>query len=38
LTLHRGCFERIPVVAFGGEELCEWVLDEQIVRKRLESR
>lgn len=37
-ALHRAYFERIPVVALDGEELCEYVLDEQIVRERLESR
>jgi glutaredoxin len=37
-ALHRAYFERIPVVTLDGEELCEYVLDEQILRERLESR
>jgi glutaredoxin len=37
-ALHRAYFERIPVVTIDGEELCEYVVDEQILRKRLESR
>lgn len=37
--LHRRYFERIPVVALDGEEICEYVLDEQHLRERLlESR
>jgi glutaredoxin len=37
--LHRAYFERIPVVCLDdGEELCEYFLDEQLVRERLESR
>jgi len=35
--LHRAYFERIPVVALDGEELCEYVLDEDTVLERLES-
>jgi glutaredoxin len=37
-ALHRAYFERIPVVMLDGEELCEYVVDEQILRERLESR
>jgi glutaredoxin len=37
-ALHRAYFERIPVVALDGEELCEHVVDEAVVRERLESR
>ncbi len=36
--LHRSYFERIPVVALDGEELCEYFVEEDLVRKRLESR
>ncbi len=36
--LHRAYFERIPVVALDGEELCEYFLDEPLLRERLESR
>ncbi len=34
----RAYFERIPVVALDGEELCEYFVDETVVRERLESR
>lgn len=37
-ALHRTYFERIPVVALDGEELCEYFLDEGLLRERLESR
>jgi glutaredoxin len=37
-ALHRAYFERIPVVAVDGQELCEYVVEEAVVRKRLESR
>jgi glutaredoxin len=37
-ALHSRYFERIPVVALGDEELCEYVVDEQLLRERLESR
>jgi glutaredoxin len=37
-ALHRAYFERIPVVAVDGEELCEYFVEEAVVRKRLESR
>jgi glutaredoxin len=36
--LHWAYFERIPVVALDGEELCEYFVDEPFVRERLESR
>jgi glutaredoxin len=37
-ALHRAYFERVPVVSIGDEEVCEYVVDEQILRERLESR
>jgi glutaredoxin len=37
-ALHRAYFERIPVVAVDGEELCEYFVEEAVVRERLESR
>jgi glutaredoxin len=37
-ALHRSYFERIPVVSVDGEELCEHILAEALVRERLESR
>lgn len=37
-TLHRAYFERIPVIALDGVELCEYFVDEALVRERLESR
>ena len=37
-ALHRAYFERIPVIALDGEELCEYVVQEALVRERLESR
>jgi glutaredoxin len=36
--LHRTYFERIPVLCLDGEELCEYFVDEQLLRERLESR
>jgi glutaredoxin len=36
--LLRAYFERIPVVALEGEELCEFFVEEALVRERLESR
>jgi hypothetical protein len=36
-VLHRAYFERIPVVAIDGEELCDHFVDETLVRERLES-
>jgi glutaredoxin len=37
-ALHRAYFERIPVIALDGDELCEYFVDEALVRERLESR
>jgi glutaredoxin len=37
-ALYRAYFERIPVIALDGEELFDYVVDEQILRERLESR
>ena len=37
-ALHRAYFERIPVVALDGEELCDHFVDEELMRERLESR
>jgi len=37
-ALHRAYFERIPVVLLDGEELCEYFVEEPLVRERLESR
>lgn len=37
-ALHRAYFERIPVVALDGEELCEHHVSEALLRERLESR
>ncbi|HXR29178.1 MAG TPA: glutaredoxin family protein [Solirubrobacteraceae bacterium] len=37
-ALHRAYFERIPVIALDGEELCEYFVQETLVRERLESR
>lgn len=37
-ALHRAYFERIPVVAVDGEELCEHFVSEALLRERLESR
>jgi glutaredoxin len=37
-ALHRAYFERIPVIALDGEELCDYFLEETLVRERLESR
>jgi glutaredoxin len=36
--LHRAYFERIPVIALDGEELCEYFVQEALLRERLESR
>jgi hypothetical protein len=33
--LHRAYLERIPVVTLDGEELCDYFLDEALVRERL---
>jgi glutaredoxin len=37
-ALHRAYFERVPLVLLDGEELCEYFLDEALLRERLESR
>ncbi|MCW3069607.1 MAG: glutaredoxin 2 [Solirubrobacterales bacterium] len=37
-ALHRAYFERIPVITVDGEELCEYFVEEAVVRERLESR
>ena len=37
-ALHRAYFERIPVISLDGEELCEYFVEETLVRERLESR
>jgi glutaredoxin len=36
--LQRAYFERIPVIALDGEELFDYVVDEPVLRERLESR
>lgn len=36
--LHRAYFERIPVIALDGEELCDHFVEEALLRERLESR
>jgi glutaredoxin len=36
--LHKAYFERIPVIDLDGEELCEYFVQEPLVRERLESR
>ena len=36
--LHRMYFERIPVICVDGEELCEYFVDAELLRERLESR
>jgi glutaredoxin len=37
-ALHRAYFERVPVVVLDGEEVCEYFVDEALLRERLESR
>ena len=37
-ALHRAYFDRIPVIELDGEELCEYIVQEALVRERLESR
>jgi glutaredoxin len=37
-ALQRAYFERIPVVVLDGEELCDFFVNERLVRERLESR
>ena len=36
-ALHRACLERIPVVVLDGEELYDFFVDEQDLRRRLGS-
>ena len=36
-ALHRAYFERIPVVVLGDEELFEYFVDEDALRRRLGS-
>jgi glutaredoxin len=36
--LHRAYLERIPVIEVDGVELCEFFVEEALVRERLESR
>jgi len=38
VALERAYFERIPVIALDGEVLCEYFVQEQLLRERLESR
>ncbi len=33
--LHRAYFERIPVIALDGQELCDYFVDEALLRERL---
>jgi len=33
--LHRAYFERVPVIELDGEELCEFSVDEPLLRERL---
>jgi glutaredoxin len=37
-ALLRAYFERVPVVALDGEEVCEYVVDEPLLRERLAAR
>jgi glutaredoxin len=34
-TLHRAYLERVPVVALNGEELFDYVVQEEVLRARL---
>jgi glutaredoxin len=36
-ALHRAYFERIPVLLLDGEELCEYFVDEDLLRARLRA-
>jgi glutaredoxin len=36
-VLQRAYFERIPVIAVDGVEVCEYFVDEALLRERLES-
>jgi glutaredoxin len=35
-ALHRAYFERVPVIALDGEELCDYFVEEKLLRERLE--
>lgn len=37
-ALERAYFERIPVIELEGEVLCEYFVEEDVLRERLESR
>jgi glutaredoxin len=37
-ALHRAYLERIPVIALGDEELCDYFVDPQLLRRRLGPR
>jgi glutaredoxin len=37
-AVHRAYFERIPVIMLDGEEVCDYFVDEALLRERLESR
>jgi glutaredoxin len=37
-ALHRKYFERIPVMLLDGVQVCEFFVDEPLLRERLESR
>ncbi len=34
-ALHRAYFDRIPVITLDGRELCEYVADEDVLRREL---
>lgn len=34
-ALHRAYFDRIPVIALDGRELCEYAVDEDLLRDEL---
>ncbi len=34
-ALHRAYFERIPVIVLDGRELCDYVADEDLLRREL---
>ncbi len=36
-ALHRAYFERIPVILLDGEELCEYFVDAEELRARLQA-
>jgi glutaredoxin len=37
-SLHRAYFERVPVIVVDGEELCDYVVDEAVLRRHLAGR